>query len=273
MPSRVKQLTGPAIQRRIKDGRGQGDGSNYKPWLYTTDVPSRGTSVQCWGPKSGRTHHLLSQGEYHYFLILTYAPCVVDIREQFPLHQPDTLLIAEALGYRHPANQGNPVVMTTDFLVTVQNDADRILIARTYKKKQDLHGTRLFQKLEIERRFWEDRGVNWGIVTDADIAENMWRNVEWMFDCWNIEQLRPMTLAQVQTVATVLITKIQKHPLVTLSLLCESCDQLLGHLPGTALKVTRFLFANRVYQTDINVRICTSQPVTIHVFPQNLPWS
>jgi hypothetical protein len=63
MPSsRVKILTGKAIDRRILGGRGQGEAATYQPWLYVTDVPSRGTTTVITGWIHGREHHFLSQG-------------------------------------------------------------------------------------------------------------------------------------------------------------------------------------------------------------------
>ncbi len=49
----------------------------------------------------------------------------MDIREQFPLLPiEETIIIAEELGIKHPTdpNTGEPVVMTTDFLVTVSKN-------------------------------------------------------------------------------------------------------------------------------------------------------
>jgi hypothetical protein len=73
MPSRRKDTTSPkAIAKRLKEGRGQGTGKNYKPWYYVTDVPSRGTSSATPG-WIGREHHLLSMGERRYFFLLEWV--------------------------------------------------------------------------------------------------------------------------------------------------------------------------------------------------------
>ena len=57
-----------AIEKRLKEGRGQGRGPKYKPWLYIHDVPSRGRAWRTKGWKTGRPHHLLSDFEYDYCL-------------------------------------------------------------------------------------------------------------------------------------------------------------------------------------------------------------
>ena len=68
--------------RYLKEGRGQGSGSSYKPWIYIHDFPSRGVSARIMGRTTGRIHHLLSRNEEHYFYLLDADPSVLDIREQ-----------------------------------------------------------------------------------------------------------------------------------------------------------------------------------------------
>lgn len=272
MPSRVKNLTGEAIERRIKAGYGRGEGNDYKPWLRTTDVSSRGTSVQWCSSTLERENHDLSQGEYRYHLLLKYSPPVVDIREQFPLEVSETQVIARALGVRHPFIRGKVMVMTTDFLLTVKAGDDTILVARTCKQKKELKGKRLFEKLEIERRYWEARGVDWGlVVTDKDIPEAIWRNIAWFIECWKLERLEPLTATEVQSVARWLISEAHRAKIVTLSLLGIACDAALSQPAGTGLKVARFLMANRVLLADITTQIWPDSPVPITVFPENLP--
>ncbi|MDU7808318.1 MAG: heteromeric transposase endonuclease subunit TnsA, partial [Serratia marcescens] len=72
------------IARRIKDGRGQGLGKEYRPWLYVQDVPSDGRSHRVYSHKTGRIHHLLSDLELAAFLVFEWTPNITDIREQFP---------------------------------------------------------------------------------------------------------------------------------------------------------------------------------------------
>ncbi len=40
MAKRKRTLTDKLIEKRIKEGRGQGIGADYKPWLTVQDVPS-----------------------------------------------------------------------------------------------------------------------------------------------------------------------------------------------------------------------------------------
>jgi hypothetical protein len=78
------------IARFLKEGRGAGRGSEYKPWLTTQDVPSSGREHRVFCRKTDRIHHLLSDGEWRLFLHLEWCDGVQDIREQFPLNRDET---------------------------------------------------------------------------------------------------------------------------------------------------------------------------------------
>ncbi|MEF0144927.1 TnsA endonuclease N-terminal domain-containing protein [Pseudomonas guariconensis] len=65
-----------------------------------------------------------------------------------------------------------PLVMTTDFLLTVrQPNGNFKSVARTIKYQQDLNSLRTLEKLEIERRFWMSQGVDWAIVTEEFLRQ------------------------------------------------------------------------------------------------------
>ncbi|ECM6197551.1 MULTISPECIES: transposase [Enterobacteriaceae] len=65
------------IARRIKEGRGQGHGKDYIPWLTVQEVPSSGRSHRIYSHKTGRVHHLLSDLELAVFLSLEWESSVL----------------------------------------------------------------------------------------------------------------------------------------------------------------------------------------------------
>jgi hypothetical protein len=73
------------VMKKIREGRGQGTGARYKPWITVQNLSSRGQSNREFGYKAGRQHDLLSQLELHFFWILEWSLNVIDIIEQFPL--------------------------------------------------------------------------------------------------------------------------------------------------------------------------------------------
>ncbi len=191
MAKRKRQSTILSIEKRIKEGRGQGYGKEYIPWLLIQDVSSIGRAPRILGWKTNRIHHLLSDLERSYFYILEWSDVVTDIREQFPLLPlEETMSIANELGIKHPIDPKTkePIVMTTDFLI---NTGDK-LIARTLKMSDDLESRRVIEKFEIERVYWQKRHVDWGIVTEAQIPNKLVKNIDYIHQEYvneDVEQL------------------------------------------------------------------------------------
>ena len=103
MAKRKRVINERVIERRLKEGRGQGEGADYQPWLHIQDVPSQGLATRIKGWKTGRCHHLLSKLECQYFYILEWSPVVCDIREQFPLELSETTGHCRAFGNQTPS--------------------------------------------------------------------------------------------------------------------------------------------------------------------------
>lgn len=168
------------IERFIKEGRGKGEGKTYKPWLTIQDVPSAGRSHRIKSEKTGRVHHFLSDKEKYAFLFYEWNDAVIDIREQYPLDREMTRQIAQDLNIKHPQDPETKcdIVMTTDFLLTVNNDGKQLLFPRSVKLIADLD-KRTIAKQEIERRFWEIAGEDWGMITEYQLPRTSALNLEW----------------------------------------------------------------------------------------------
>ncbi len=146
------------IARFHKEGRGEGHGKDYKPWLTIQDVASYGRSSRKHCLKTGREHHLLSDNEAGLFLLFDWSDTVLDIREEFPLDRDETRRIAAEMGVRHPIDtqSGTDIVMTSDFLVDLRTDNGIKHIVRSLKPYTELSDSRTLEKQEIERRYWND---------------------------------------------------------------------------------------------------------------------
>ncbi len=176
------------IDRYIQQGYGQGEGADYKPWLRVQDVPSHGRSRKVPGSKVDRTHHFLSDLEFAYFLTLEFSERVIDIREQYPiLPVEEAMDIAVSLGIKYPTYPGTkvPYVLTTDFLITyLGDDGSTHQAARTVKYTSELSPSRelerTLQKLELERCYWANKGVDWLVVTDDAIGSEIRHNLQWL---------------------------------------------------------------------------------------------
>ncbi|MCM3081677.1 TnsA endonuclease N-terminal domain-containing protein [Brevibacillus invocatus] len=252
MAKRKRQITGAKIEKYIKEGRGQGIGKDYLPWLEIQDVPSEGRATRGKGWTTNRRHEFMSDLERDYFYILDFTDEVTDIREQYPLLPlEETMMIAEKIGVKHSniQNKDEPVVLTTDFLITVGNKN----VARTVKPASELEDKRTIEKFEIERRYWESRHVDWGIITDLDIPDYFVRNIEWVhkeFHNEDVPDLGSFVINQLQN-------KLAKHLLEgeTIARSCWMCDEQLGLEVGTSLALFRHFIARKIWSVNMNERI------------------
>jgi len=244
--SRAPRLfTQEQISKRIKDGRGQGMGKDYQPWLTIQNVPSRGVSHRIYSHKTQRVHHLLSNLELYVFLILDWSNSVRDIREQFPLNIDDTREICLEHGLRHPSIQGSEQVMTSDFLIDV-NDKKKPQFAIQVKPLKELIKERTIEKLEIERRYWELKGIPWSIVTEQNIPITARKNLEWLSP-FVTEQLE----SDIWDKLHVISYSFSKKPNSSIIKLCKEIDLQEKTTVGTTLQYLRTLIANRLVKFDI----------------------
>lgn len=252
MAKRKRATTEKSIKKREKEGRGQGRGVNYKPLLHIQDVASIGLSTRIKGWHTGRIHHFLSKLEFMFFLILEWSATVVDIREQFPLDREMTMAIAKQLGIKHPTDPKTkvPIVMTTDFMVTVTKGHKLMDLARCVKYEKDLGHQRVLEKLEIERMYHQVTRTDWGIVTEHEVHPTIAENVKWVHPYRDADSLQPLSADMVKRIKTVLTPRILegRQPLRSIT---NECDDLLSLEPGSSLLVVRHLIANRVWQVDM----------------------
>lgn len=200
MAKHRSQWSFKTYHRRINEGRGQGTLAEYKPWITIHDLASRGVVSRVLGQKTGRIHHLLSRNEMAYFFILDSSDKVIDIREQFPLLGVDeTVRIADGAGIRHPRDPKSlyPYVLTSDFVITTRDG----LCVRSVKESDALADPRTREKLEIERRYWAGRGIDWKIVTEDRIDFQKARNLEWLRKGTYLKQMLPDSLDENQVLS------------------------------------------------------------------------
>lgn len=260
-----RAITQEKIDRWIKEGRGDKDGADYKPWLFIQDVASRGRCHRIRGWKHGRVHHLLSDLEAYVFYTYEWSKKVIEIKEQFPLLPLDeTLSIAEEIGVVHPTDPvtKHPMVMSTDFVLTSQRGLTVDFYARQVKYESALSDYRTLEKLEIERRYWLRRDVDYGIVTERDIHMPLIRNVKWVHPRLEIASLFPLTKEIVSEVAHELTEMVLSED-APLRMLTRACDSRIGLKGGDSLKVIRHLIATRYWQIDMSKGIKQGQRLVL----------
>ncbi|MEI6558405.1 MAG: TnsA endonuclease N-terminal domain-containing protein [Rhodospirillaceae bacterium] len=247
-----------------KEGRGQGRGPDYKPWLTVQDVSSQGRVHRLRGMKTGRQHHLLSDIEWRHFLLFDWAHDVEDIREQFPLDRTVTRRIADEMCVMHPTESKTRVqlVMTTDLVVDVIRGDRLVTLARTIKPSTELAKSRILEKLEIERRYWIEQGIDWGIMTEKEIPMTIVGSILWVHGFGYLDNLSQHYSGYYEEKAERIRRELPLRPgQHTIRQFCEEMDSLLNMDAGEALFLIRHLLATKSIRCDMNQALDDTLPL------------
>lgn len=233
-------------QKWIAEGRGSGKGSDYKPWLTVRDLASQGRSHRIFGHKTQRTHHLLSDLELAVFLLLEWSMDTEDIREQFPLRLDDTKTLAKEAGIHHPSLNGVLQIMTSDFLVNTRHSSPT-KFALQAKYTDALKDPRTIEKLEIERRYWQQKGIPWMLVTECEIPKLVIQNLKWLYPAQRMEMDDALIILR----ARFYDHHFQAHPELTIIDVGKQLDVAYELPAGDSLREIRQLLAKRCFVFDL----------------------
>ena len=259
------------ILKLIAEGRGQNHGAEYIPWILVQDFPSHGQRNRELGWKTGRQHHYFSKNELDYHYTLDWSRIVLDIQEQSPLLSQDlssplaeALAIAKECGIRYPTDRQTkePVVMTTDFVITISRPPGVVRFARTFKPAKDLANKRTIEKFELERRYWRAREIDWGIVTENELDPVLVENVRWVHKFRDVSALYPLTMEKIWRVGMALTQIVEQRSYA----LCDAameCDDRLGLDMGRSLTVARHLIATRQWLVDMSQQVHPTKKLNI----------
>lgn len=243
-------------ERYIKEGRGQGEGKDYKPWLTIQDFPSRGRTSRILGWKTNRVHHLFTDIETRCFYLFEWDKNVIDIREHFPL-----IDVGDVIKNKDEVNldifkdreTGCEYVITTTFLLTVKdkNGCTR-LVARSVKSASELGKKTTMEKLEIERRYWAvNKGISWGVITQNEIPMQKVKNIEWVHSSlYNYEDFN-LTEKEMVSLCSDFINNIESRN-VSIRRITKEFDITNGLKSGTGIFIFKYLIASRIIDINMN---------------------
>lgn len=251
------------IARFEREGRGQGHGASYRPWLTIQDVPSQGRSTRVHSFKTGREHHFLSDLETGLFFLLDWSDQVTDIREQFPLDREQTRQLARDMGIAHPKDPTTQVdiVMTTDFLVEMRGSKEASLTARAVKPADELDKPRIIEKLELERRYWLAQGVAWHVVTDRELPKQRIMTLKWLHEMRSLEYQSTPYPGYWEDRCDRFIEQLRRTRGGSIRHFLAHLEEGLGFAPGDGMTVLRHLAARQIVVIDLDRAFSTNDPL------------
>lgn len=234
-------------EKSLKEGRGTGHGKNYKPSLQVQEVASHGRSTRIKGQTAaGRTHEMLSDNERSVLLSLDHATGVDDIREQVPLDLKATVAIAARAGIKHPKVKNELSDLTTDFVVDVATSEGPVSAAIAVKSAADLCKKRVIEKLEIERRYWLERGISWQIATDREMLPERKQHDLWIYGWENLDELEEPRDGYWKELKETFLNELMVSSPRTIKSFIKEFDAKYSHTEGHCLAMIRHLIAAKI---------------------------
>lgn len=254
-------MTESKIARFVREGRGTGEGAQYRPWLTTHDLSSLGRSTRMLSRRHRRVHHLFSDIEKGAFLSYDWRDDVADVREQFPLDRGLTRVIAAEAGIRHPRDPHSrvDVVMTTDLLVTF---ADGSLLSVACKTSEGLRNRRAMEKLEIERLYWARLGRRWALWTERSISKVRVGNLAYLHEFVDADRRHWLEPGHWRARATAFHAMLRRADFdAAFAEFAGRFDALPGFGPGEAVSTMRYLACWKLIGFDLDVAFDQSRPL------------
>ena len=240
-----------------KEGRGQGEGPRYKPWLTAQDFPgSLGRSHRVPSPKLGRHVELLSDVEEAAFLIVERSQAVSEAKEQYPFNRNLSQAVAHALGIRHPHYPGTniPCVMTIDLLVTVHRPRDTVLIGIDCKTRDKAEDPRVLEKFELTRAILAESGSKHVVFFDSHIPKQLVRNLKWIAS----GRPKPYEVLPYPDYLIDITQCMYRHLSSTvfgdrpLRAVCKEFDEANSHEPSTGFRAAKLLIDSYLLDVELN---------------------
>jgi hypothetical protein len=177
----------------------------YQPWKTVRQSNTYGQGQEIYSYLTNRTHHLYSRGERAPFFALERHAAITEIYEQFPLPINETLEIAVKLNILHPGaykerHDHDGVIpaktMTSDLVVKLMRaDGSEKIKVFSFKyssaldpKRSARQAKRTQEKLDLEKKYWEDQEVEWVLVTEQSFNSNFIYNLEYLRECYEFAE-------------------------------------------------------------------------------------
>lgn len=257
----IREWNETTIKRFIKEGRGQGTGPDYNPWLKVGDISSKGRSTRIYGHTTNRVHHLLSDLQLYYFYFLEYDDQVIDIREQYPLLDFHELQIPidKELSKKLFNQKTNVLqVFTVSFLVTRKGDDGKPYYqARVIKASSELEKKATIERLELIRRYFDKKQIEFLIVTEKEINKQLAKNIGWALSAYRLDDY-PEMQSNLVFIKSEMINLL-KDTKRTFQQVFSQIEYTFQMPPGLALIVFKHLVATRQVQMDLRQKIYLSK--------------
>lgn len=260
-----KKWTEELIAARAKEGRGQGSGATFSPWLYVQEFSSRGTQTRVPSFKLKRTVHTFSYIERGYFILAEFLANFGDWQEQRPMDRGITLGAASKLAIKHPVypRTSVPVVMTLDAVYsTIDLEGKVHLAGLDFKPERRLRDERTKAKLSLHRAYCTHVGMPHALYTENSISWQAVRNIDWV----RMALPKDGEIEVVPGLFTEHLPQFEQDLLacrkrLNITQFCQQYDQAHKVEPGTGLRLFKLLVWEHRVSVNMEARWLEREPL------------
>ncbi|AIF42185.1 heteromeric transposase endonuclease subunit TnsA [Virgibacillus sp. SK37] len=253
----IREWNESTINRFLKEKRGQGTGKDYKPWLLVQDISSRARSTRIFGNTTQRVHQLLSDLQLYYFNFLEFDEEVIDIREQYPsldFHDLNISVDENLAKKLFDSNTKVPHIFTVSFLITRKGDDGKPFNqVRIIKQSQELEKKATIQRIELQRRYFDKKGIEFGIVTEKEINKQLARNIGWALNAYDIQDY-PGLISNLELIKLDMLEYLS-DPSDTFQRIFSRLEKTFQLDEGLGLILFKHLIATKEVKMDLNKKI------------------
>lgn len=229
--------------------------------LKISTFSSLGRSSRVYSHKTKQIHHLLSDNQLRFFLLLEWSDKIMDIKSNAYMENLEEYLSEEIEYLRldkfKNKENGKIYDLYTSFLINVDKDTHKEDIAISIKNSSNLNVKTTIEKLEIERRYWRARGIKFYIITDKEINKVEVDNISWCR-----EALIDKSIKDKNTLALELYDFIRRDKEEILNDVLNLFDDINDIESGTALFIFRYLIAIKKIEINMKEKIILDRPIS-----------
>jgi hypothetical protein len=156
--------------------------------------------------------------------------------------------LAKEAGIPHPSEHSIQLYMSSDFLVdSSSSECPRFVLQAKYVNALD--DPRTAEKLELERRYWEEKEVPWQTITESEVPKTVLTNIKWLYPA-TMDEIDDDLLINRMDVYT---EHFANNANLSIIEICKKLDVAYDLELGESLLEVRQLLAKRFFQFDIFV--------------------
>lgn len=218
--------------------------------LKVTTFSSKGRATRIKSIKNNEIYHLQSDNQLRLFLLLEWTDVVTDITVNHELNNLKlNLENIENLRLDKFIDKeiGKLYKLHTNFLITMNKQNLDEQVAISVKSVTELERKVVIEKLEIERRYWNNKGIKFYIITDKELDKTVVDNIMWVR-----ETLFDKEINNKEKLSNELYCLLEQNRHLAIKSLLKVFDSD-KHKDGMGLFIFRYLIAKK--RIKINMKL------------------